>query len=498
MTVLSARELWQSLLPEEGRAGGAARITVGVLVVALVMLAFRMPFLSIGPYLVFLVSQRDMPMTRAAAALGVAVAVLSSALLYLAAWGVWDEGWLRVFFWGCVFYAGYFCMVASKEPRVFLGPLVIVALFTFLFDEVPDPNRVLGGIGWLWAILGLVVTVTFALQWLMGHPGGKEFLRGRLRAVLTREEKGWRDLFFRGGATFGGEDEEGLRRVEILEKSGVLTEKNAAVCGAVFSACGEEDFLEAKSEGDREAALRVARKVREFRVFEVLGRGRTEGEEGGLRLEGVSPEVVARASKVVSSFGGEGERGKKEEGFFAGDFWRNPFYPAFAFCATSATLGCYLFMTMVDWTGIHTCMITCAVTAIADAKARKRKQILRLAGALLGGVLGIGAVVFLIPVFDSLAAYLVFLGAGTFLAAWVSLGSEKISYAGWQIALAFYMTVMQDPHPSTKIEVIWDRWVGIFLGILAMGFALKFCGGFFSEREGEGGEGRPEERRVEG
>ena len=29
-------------------------------------------------------------------------------------------------------------------------------------------------------------------------------------------------------------------------------------------------------------------------------------------------------------------------------------------------MGCYVFMILTDWTEIHTCMITCVVTALAD------------------------------------------------------------------------------------------------------------------------------------
>jgi len=158
--------------------------------------------------------------------------------------------------------------------------------------------------------------------------------------------------------------------------------------------------------------------------------------------------------------------------------WRsNPAYSGFALRATLATMGCYLFMTLADWNGIHTCLITCAVTALAGAESQIHKQNLRMAGALIGGLLGMGCVIFLIPRMDSLAAYLGILAAGTALAAWVSLGSERISYAGWQIGLAFYMTVLQDPHPTTKLDIIRDRWAGIFIGILAMRAAFVWFPG---------------------
>jgi multidrug resistance protein MdtO len=103
-----------------------------------------------------------------------------------------------------------------------------------------------------------------------------------------------------------------------------------------------------------------------------------------------------------------------------------------------------------------------------------------------------GSVIFLIPRFDSLMALLFALGTGTAIAAWISLGSKRVAYAGWQIALAFYMTVLQEPHPSTSLDVIWDRWVGIVIGVFAMRVAFQFPATqeFFPNRSAVAGETR--------
>jgi hypothetical protein len=60
------------------------------------------------------------------------------------------------------------------------------------------------------------------------------------------------------------------------------------------------------------------------------------------------------------------------------------------------------------------------------------------------------------------------------LAAWVAFGSERISYMGLQIALAFDLGVLQDYGPPTKIDPIRDRFIGIILGvcIISIVFAL--------------------------
>ena len=55
----------------------------------------------------------------------------------------------------------------------------------------------------------------------------------------------------------------------------------------------------------------------------------------------------------------------------AADWLTNPIYTSFALRATLATMGCYVFMTLSDWTEIHTCMITCVVTALVVAEERE-------------------------------------------------------------------------------------------------------------------------------
>jgi multidrug resistance protein MdtO len=158
----------------------------------------------------------------------------------------------------------------------------------------------------------------------------------------------------------------------------------------------------------------------------------------------------------------------------AADWSTNPVYAAFALRATLATMGSYVFMTLTDWTEIHTSMITCVVTALALAEVRERKQALRLVGVVLGGLYGLVAVVFLIPRFDSLMGLLIVLGLGTAMAAWLSTGTKRIAYAGWQMGIALFMTILQKPHPVTELDVIWSRFVGVVFGVIAMRLAFAF------------------------
>jgi hypothetical protein len=60
------------------------------------------------------------------------------------------------------------------------------------------------------------------------------------------------------------------------------------------------------------------------------------------------------------------------------------------------------------------------------------------------------------------------------MAAWLSTGTKRIAYAGWQMGIAIFMTILQKPHPVTELDVIWNRFVGIVVGVIAMRLAFAF------------------------
>jgi uncharacterized membrane protein YccC len=186
----------------------------------------------------------------------------------------------------------------------------------------------------------------------------------------------------------------------------------------------------------------------------------------------IEPLFRAGSALLVPGSISAGDRQKRS--FLAADWSTNPIYASFALRATLATMGSYVFMTPADWTEIHTCMITCVVTALVVAEERERKQTLHLIGVILGGLYGLVAVIFFIPRYDSLMGLLIVLGLGTAMAAWPSTGAKRFSYAGWQMGLALFMTIIQEPHPVAELDVIWNRFVGIVLGVTAMRLAFAF------------------------
>ena len=146
------------------------------------------------------------------------------------------------------------------------------------------------------------------------------------------------------------------------------------------------------------------------------------------------------------------------------DAFSNPEYVRFALKVTLAVMICYLVMNLTDWPGIHTCVITCYFVALGTVGETMHKATLRFVGCLIGAGLGLSAILLLMPHMTDLGDLLLLLAPVTLLAAWIAQGSERISYAGLQLGLAFYLVVLQGYGPTISMYTARDRTIGILFG----------------------------------
>jgi hypothetical protein len=168
------------------------------------------------------------------------------------------------------------------------------------------------------------------------------------------------------------------------------------------------------------------------------------------------------------------EHPPKPKGLFVPDAFTNPAHVRFALKVTFAAMFCYFVYEAIDWSGIHTAFITCTFIALESTEATLYKGTLRIVGCVIGGALALFSIVFLMPHMETIASLVVLVACASAIAGWVAAGSERISYAGLQLAFAFFYSVFQGYAPDTDLDNVRNRVVGILFGLIVTGVVFKY------------------------
>jgi multidrug resistance protein MdtO len=129
---------------------------------------------------------------------------------------------------------------------------------------------------------------------------------------------------------------------------------------------------------------------------------------------------------------------------------------------------CYVVYSQLDWPGIHTCLITCYIVSLGTTAETVEKLTLRVLGCLAGAAAGIAAIVFLMPTVTSIGALMAIVFLAALASGWIAAGCPRISYIGFQLAFAFFLSVVQGSAPAFDMTIARDRVIGILFGNLVV------------------------------
>ena len=480
------RQVLEELKPMSDRWGGTLRMVCACLLVWIVALTFRNPMGDMGVFMVFIFLQRNKMMTRFVAVLVIVALIAASLWILGIAYLSWNLSWLRILLWGGMFWVNYYLM--SRFPKlsvVFMLPISFASVFCFNFDQDPNPNYLISQLGWVWCAIGLTIMGSFLVEYFFGAPSALDLLRSEVRSALDHAESHCLERAdgILSPLTLGVNVGVVHDQAKMLQKFGGLTLLQRENCMRIISAVGaidrlafEGDLSDPPSSSERADWLLVASHLDHLRKRLLLGGGQRDRSSAtdGIKTPGLAESmkelIDAEVCLDVSTQDHCVLLKKTPEVPSLPD--KKDFTDAeFAVRATVATMACYMFASMTDWSGIHTCMITCAVSAMNNVDSQVFKQRLRIIGASIGGLMGFLAM-FLIPHMDNLTGVLLIMALGTGVSAWVCMGRVKYSYIGVQMGLAFVMLVAQDPYATTEFTVIRDRLFGILLGLFAMRYAF--------------------------
>ena len=494
--------LRRELAPFPGRDATTVRIVVTVVLVVIVSMALQVPEAALSAYMVFFVTKENKVVTALTGfllILGVTIAIATSLLVYRF---TFDFPELRIPAMAIVLFAGFYL------SRVFvIGPLAFAVAFVLaatqsIAELMPSAEYLVHSLLWLWVAVAYPIALTVVVnQFLLpAHPyivlvrelqsrldattGLIERKLG-LAAVDEQGDNSLQQLATRGSSalfkllSFAEIAEPRLKQQRPAQSAAIMATERLVVASAALALQGPEPLTP-----DDRRCLEALR-AEAARLRTALPQPSLEPLPAKTKaIAATLPEIheLQRAmASLRESLEDEATESaeaaspaKPRKRLLAADAFTNPAHVHFALKVTLAAMVCYILYTAVDWAGIHTAFITCCFIALENTGATIRKGALRLAGCIVGGLLGFLSVLYLIPQMESIASLSLLIAAVSALAGWVAAGSERIAYAGLQIAFAFYMCVLQGFAPDTDLAKIRDRLVGILLGIAVTTLVFRY------------------------
>jgi multidrug resistance protein MdtO len=463
-------DFWrQELGPTPGRLNGVLRIVVATALVLTTSMTLEVPTIALSLFVVLFLTKATSAVTTqnsvAAMIIGliaVVVVTFAIALTILILDATIDHPPLRLAAMALVFFLGmYASRVFKVGPAGFLVAIIVLVSQAYV-DLFPGPEPIVRAVLWVWVAVvypaGVAVGVNLVLLPADPEPVLRREVVARLRSVARglapqRDSDEAQDVakeltaFSAQGTTpltrlmrlaelrdssLAPMRVERMAKIHLLMR---LVDSAALLADTPVRRSSEEQarLLDLAAECERYAeSVATGGKPLPLRVGRTELRARSALTPVIDEIERLVRELPAAEALVVNEPRATG-------GWWAADALSNRDYAHFAVKVTLAAMLCYVVYTAVDWDGIHTCMITCAVVALGSAGATVHKSALRLVGCVIGGGLALASIVFLVPHMTSIGSLALLVAAVTAPSAWIAMGSERTAYLGMQIAFTFYL-----------------------------------------------------------
>jgi multidrug resistance protein MdtO len=493
--------LRKELSPYPGRAWVVSRMTISATIVMVLVMTFRVPGGFQGAIFTLLISRENPTETFLSGLRTLVVYLIGTIYVILTILMLVDDP-LTHFLWvaGSLFLFFYLLRVIADYGLAVPMGFGVLGAISLWDDNTLNVNTRMENTLWLAGAVSLAVVVTIVVEYLFRgvHPATDltEGIKVRLETVesLLRAAADGRPLDRETENRLSLYSSVGTSRLRRLILRSDYSPHFKAQMGAAISLLGRLTDIAASfhvaltkrsgaiDESDRERCIRLADQVA------ILSKDLVQREIPA-KIEGSSGEVPSilpflpgmemTVAHIPEAFAGSQSvqalvpvplDEPEPVRFFVGDAFSNPAHVEFALRGTLAAMACYITYVALDWPGISTSVVTCYITALSTIGSSRQKQVLRLAGAVIGGfVFGMGAQVFVLPHVDSIVGFTVLFAAVTAIAAWIQTASARLSYLGVQLALAYYLIHLQEFTIQTSLGIARDRVVGVLLGLVSMG-----------------------------
>lgn len=467
-------------LPSIERGEFALRLAIAAALTTYLVMYFQTPEPALTAYLVFFMNKPDRVTSILTQLIMIAlITIVIGGILFMATWVI-DSPFWRVISMVGLSIALLFLGSASKLKPIAATLALITGYSLDLLGSAPVGEAAVRGLLYAWLFVAIPVAASVVVNLLIA-PAPVSFARRKIEQRLSVAEDYLADinpeaqeeiskLLLEGNEeinkwlkltglehSISGAESDKLRRLSVISYE-ILTflsiHSTVAITPRVRIPL-KALITELRSQ------LKTKQPLRSIILPSELQR-MAEDEELGSFAKGLTCSLTE--FNLPSRQSDHLRETTAPSGFFLPDAFTNPVHIHYALRTTGAAMSCYFLYNLMDWPGIHTCFITCYIVSLGTAAESLSKLRLRIVGCLMGAALGVSVMIELIPYATSIDSLIWIVFTGTLLAGWVSAGNARISYAGFQIAFAFYLCVLQGPSPEFDLSIARDRVIGILLG----------------------------------
>lgn len=488
--------LKEELAPYPGRTALVARMTIAATIVMLLTMTFKIPYGAYAAVYSLTISREDPEATRKAAWTIIVAFTLSVLYVLIGAALFLQDPNLRLIWVIVTLFVMFYALsaLANYTAAARFGYLLIITIP--LWDSQIPSEAKLEGTLWAFAAISLGSLVTVAVELVYAELKASDVLLQPLADRLAATEE-----LLNGRAAGLPVDEKTQNQItrfalvgtspmrRTLQRSAypqVYREQMGAVIALVGRmvdiAANLANLSSVLTEEYQPRIRSLAAHIRSIRSDLLIGKVpaviKLDEEAAPSASLPFLVEMEKTVTQIPEVFAGGLSLAQYQPirqttgpsvGLFRPDAFSNSEHLKFGLRGCFAAALCYLFYNAKAWPGISTAITTCFLTALSTVGSSRQKQLLRISGAIVGGVfLGIGAQMFILPNLDSIAGFtLVFLVATVF-SAWIMTSTPRLSYMGVQVAVAFYLINLSEFDVQTSLVPARDRVLGILLGLVMM------------------------------
>ncbi len=450
--------------PYAGRTAAAARMAACCVLTAVACVTLQVPEAAVACCLVFFATRDD-----AAASIAIALQLIVGAgvgiafgLVILLLPADWPMSRLSLMI-GFTFIA-MFSARASRLAPVASAVIFVLALVLTSHDHAPIRGLPLSGMFPLWEVVAVPMVMVIVVS-AVAAPRATRLLRAEIVARIGAAAGLW-------AGSRGAE----AKALKLLGPDAAKMRERLGTAFLLFSGGQRErarlaTLIDASYELLALAYAAPSRRGDAGRLRALAG-AIAANREFAARPHAVA--VIAQLEQAASTQFSGSAPPPREEPLLAADALSNPQYARFALLTTLAAFFCYFLDAEFDGSGAPAAMATCYFVALSSFGETLHKLTLRLAGCLVGAALGAFAILVLMHHMTDIGKLAFAVGAVSFFSAWVSLGSDRVSFVGWQIALTFFLCTLDSLGPSLDLTAVGERILGIVIGNVVMTIVFTY------------------------